>query len=415
MELPDPSGLSRREYVRALVATGGTAALAACLDAPGGSTVPAGDPDGRPERQHAWNDALESDEDGNLRLPKHHVVLGLNLTTGVGADARDQVETSLQSLESAYAYDTEGLLFTIGYGPSYFEERGVESPVPVPETLTTLESPEFDEFDALVHLASDNPVVVLEAEEALFGEVTPNGTEMDATFEGVFERTEPRRTGFVGPGLPAEHTDMPGVPESIPEDAPFFMGFRSGFVESQAPESRVTIEEGPYAGGTTTHVESLTLQLETWFEQDSHFQRVAKMFSPEHAMEERVGTVGERLQNSTGVAGRIAEQTEQDARELGMVGHAQKAARERDADGTPPLLRRDFNTVDGDRPGVHFLSHQQTIAEFERVRRAMAGEDIAGEGVGQRLNNGILQYLFVRRRGNFLVPPREKRVLPAEH
>ena len=63
-------------------------------------------------------------------------------------------------------------------------------------------------------------------------------------------------------------------------------------------------------------------------------------------------------------------------------------------------------------PGVHFLSLQRSIDEFVRVRQAMAGEDLAGEGVGQRLNNGILQYIFVRRRGNFLLPPREDRALP---
>lgn len=415
MELPDRSGLPRRDYLRKLVAAGGTAALAACVNAPGGSAVPAGDPSNRPPRQHAWNDALDTDDDGNLRLPEHHVLLGLDLVTTPDSTAREQVENALQSLESAYAYDTSGLLFTVGYSPAYFEQVGIESPIPEPESLTTMESPEFDMFDGLVHLASDSPEVVLEAEEALFdGSVSPNGVEMDATFEGVFERAEPRRTGFVGPGLPAEHTDMESVPDSLPEDAPFFMGFRAGFDESQAPEPRVTIEDGRFAGGTTTHVESLELQLRTWFEQDSHFQRVSKMFSPEHAVEGDVGEIGEKLNTATGVAGGIAEGTEEDARELGMVGHAQKAARERDDDGTPPLLRRDFNTVDGDSPGVHFLSLQRTIADFDRVRRAMAGEDIAGEGVGQRLNNGILQYIFVRRRGNFLVPPRDDRALPTD-
>lgn len=412
MNLPDPDDFTRRDYVRALVATGGTAALSACLDAPGTSTAPTGDPEERPARQHAWNDALDTDDDGNPRLPEHHVLLGLTLVSSVDSDARAQVESALRSLESAYAYDSSGLLFTVGYSPSYFERVRGDSPVPQPEALTSFESPEFDEFDALVHLASDEAAVVLEAEEALFGEREPNGEELEATVEGVFERAEPRRTGFVGPGLPAEHTDLSGVPDSLPEDAPFFMGFRSGFAESQAPESRVTIQDGPYAGGTTTHVETLDLQLRTWLEQDSHFQRVAKLFSPEHAIEERVDPVARNLENATGIAGEIADSTEEDARELGMVGHAQKAAQERDDDGTPPLLRRDFNTVDGDRPGVNFLVHQRSIPEFVRVRRAMAGEDLAGEGVGQRLNNGILQYLFVRRRGNFLVPPREKRALP---
>ena len=420
MELPDPEETSRRDYLRSLVAVGGTAALSACLDLTGdgggdegGSGAPTGDPAERPARQHAWNDALGTDEDGNPRPPEHHVVLALNLATTPGADVRETVETAFRSLERAYAYDPAGLLFTVGYSPAYFEQVSSEEPIPAPEAITTLESPEFDGFDAVVHLASDEAPVVLEAEEALLGEVDePNGVAMEATLEGVFERAEPRRTGFVGPGLPAQRTHLDGVPDSITEEAPFFMGFRSGFAESQAPEDRVTIRDGPYAGGTTMHVESLTLQLQTWFEQDSHTQRVSKIYSPEHAEEGLAGDVGEKLGTSTGVAGEIAERTEQDSRERGMVGHAQKAARGRDDDGTPPLLRRDFNTVDNEVPGVHFLSLQRSIDEFVRVRTTMAGEDLAGEGVGQRLNNGILQYIFVRRRGNFLLPPREDRALP---
>jgi len=414
MTLPDPDELPRREYLRSLVAVGGAAGLAACLDATDDAEeTPSGDPANRPARQHAWNDALGADDDGNPRPPEHHVLTPLDLTTTPDAAAREQVESALQSLERAYAYGPDGLLFTVGYTPAYFERVGGTQPVPAPTALTSMESPEFDEFDAVVHLASDDPSVVLEAEEALLGEITdPNGVEMEATLEGVFESAEPRRTGFVGPGLPAEHTDLAGVPESIPEEAPFFMGFRSGFAESQAPEDRVTIQSGPYADGTTMHVESLTLQLQTWFEQDSHFQRVSKIYSPEHAEEELAGEVGEKLDRSTGVAGDIADRTEEDARERGMVGHAQKTARARDSDGTPPLLRRDFNTVDGDVPGVHFLALQRTIDDFVRAREAMAGADLAGEGVGQRLNNGILQYIFVQRRGNFLVPPRRKRSLP---
>jgi len=416
MELPDPDDVSRRDYLRSLVAVGGTAALSACLDLTGddeGSDIPTGDPAERPARQHAWNDALGTDDDGNPRPPEHHVLVPFSLPTAPDADARETVETAFRSLERAYAYDPAGLLFTVGYSPAYFEGVDSDVPIPEPEAITTLESPDFDEFDAVVHLASDEAAVVLEAEEALLGEVAePNGVAMEATLDGVFERAEPRRTGFVGPGLPAQYTDIDGVPDSIPEEAPFFMGFRSGFAESQAPEDRVTIQEGPYAGGTTMHVESLTLQLQTWFEQDSHFQRVSKIYSPEHGEEELAGDVGEKLGTSTGVSGEIADRTEQDARERGMVGHAQKAARARDDDGTPLLLRRDFNTVDNDIPGVHFLSLQRTIEEFVRVRQAMAGEDLAGEGVGQRLNNGILQYIFVRRRGNVLLPPREDRALP---
>lgn len=414
MELPDPTEVPRREYLRALVAAGGMAGLSACLDFAGDETdASGGDPDQRPARQHAWNDALDTDEFGNIVPPEHHVLVPLNLADTPTESDTEQVESAFRSLERAYPYDNEGLLFTVGYAASYFQTIGAESPIPEAKPITSFEDPIIDEFDALLQIASDRPDAVLEAEEALFGEVAEaNGVEMDATLSGVFERTDPRRTGFVGDGLPAEFAEeIGGVPDEMPENAPFFMGFKSGFANSQAPEDRVTIQDGPYAGGTTTHVESLDLQLQTWFEQDDHWLRVAQLFSPEHAEEEMVGEIGEKLGGATGIEA-FADRTEEHAREEGVVGHAQKAARARDEDGTPALLRRDFNTIDNDIPGVHFLAHQRSIDDFVRVRQVMAGEEIDG-GVGQRHNNGILQYIFVTRRGNFLVPPRENRALPA--
>ncbi|GAB7091287.1 Tat pathway signal protein [Halorubrum luteum] len=411
MTVPNCESLSRRAYLRAAVAAGGAAGLSACLDGDDGSTtIPAGNPADRPERQHAWNDALRTDDDGNHLQPEHRVLLPLRLRTDLDADARERVEAAFETLERAYDYDAEGLLFTVGYAPAYFDRLDdVDSPVPDPEPLTSMESPAFDAFDAIVHLASDSPAAVLEAERALFGEAEPNG--LDPTpIDDVFERAEPRRTGFVGEGIPAEHADRDDVPASIPGEAPFFMGFRSGFAESQAPEDRVTIREGPFAGGTTLHVSSMDLNLRQWFEQDSRFQRVAKTFSPEHA-DEGVGCIGEKLGRSTGALD-VADDAETHARTRGVVGHAQKAARARDDDGTPPLLRRDVNTVDGDAPGLHFIAYQRRIEEFIRVREAMTGADLTEGGVGRRLNNGLLQYILVRRRGNFLVPPRSKRALP---
>lgn len=405
--------LSRRNYLHRLVALGGSVGLAACLGATDSTDIRSGDPTERPPRQHAWNAALSTDTDGNHLLPEHHVLVPLRLVSTPDENAREQVETAFRSVENAYAYAHDGLLFAVGYTASYFDRfEDATSPIPFPAELTPMESPAFDTFDAVIHLASDHPAAVIEAEEALFGTTeSPNGTEMEATLSGIFERGDPRRTGFVGAGLPADRTDVDGVPESIPEEAPSLMGFRSGFRGSQAPEDRITIQDGRFEGGATMHISSLTLQLETWFEQDSHRQRVSKLFSPQHAEEQRVGTVGEKIGSTTGMADNAAR-LETDARTQGVVGHAQKAARARDEDGTPPLLRRDFSTVDGDTPGVHFVSYQRSIDEFVRVREAMTGRDIAGEGVGQRLNNGILQYVFVRRRGNYLIPPRSQRALP---
>ncbi|MGM0446870.1 MAG: DUF7405 family protein [Methanobacteriota archaeon] len=429
MDLPDPDSVPRRELCKAAVALGGVAGLSACLDTAESSSddaldggqldgVPAGDPDAAPRRQHAWNDALDRDESGNAVLPTHHVLRYVDVDRGDAsrAAARERFEAALADLERAFERSAAGLLFTVGYSPSYFDglpgtlPESVELPAPRP--LTGLDDPALDEADVLVHLAASDPAAVLAADEALFGPTTAaNGVEVTDASD-LFEPVD-RRTGFAGAGLPRERRDVDGVPDDapIPEGAPLFMGFANGFVESQATEDRVTIDSGPFEGGTTQQVSTLRTQLDAWWSQESHAQRVAKLFSPTHADEERVGEYGERLGGTPGVAD-LPEDAVAYAREEGVVGHAQKAARARE-DGEPRLLRRDFPTTDGDHTGIHFLTLQESIADFVAVRDAMTGADVADEtAVGSRVNNGILQYLFVRSRGNFLVPPRDLRALP---
>ena len=429
MDLPDPDSVPRREFCKAAVALGGAAGLSACLgrggaegdDALDGGTldgVPAGDPDAVPERQHAWNDALDRDEAGNAVPPTHHVLRYVDVDRGATdrAAARDRIEAAFADVERAFERSPAGLLFTVGYSPAYFERLSGTLPeevdLPAPRPLTGLEDPSLDEADALVHLAGDEPAAVLAADEALFGEATAaNGVEVTDASD-LFEPVD-RRTGFSGAGLPRDRRDVDGVPDDapIPEGASLFMGFANGFAESQATEDRVTVASGPFAGGTTQQVSTLRTQLDAWWSQENHAQRVAKLFSPTHADEERVGEHGERLGADPGVAD-LPEDAVAYAREEGVVGHAQKAGRARD-DGEPRLLRRDFPTTDGDHTGIHFLTLQESIADFVAVRDAMTGADLAGEsGVGSRVNNGILQYVFVRSRGNFLVPPRRLRALP---
>ncbi len=413
-------GISRREFAKSAVAIGGVSALAACLDRSSGGTVPAGidDPANLPDRQHAWDDALATDDAGNPQMPNHHVLLLLDYT-GDGAPTeahRTQVEAALRSLERAYEWSNEGLLFTLAYGPAYFDRfdsgpAGVD--LPTPEALAPFEDPEPDTPDALLHLASDDERVVLEAEEALKGTTdTANDHEMDGSFDGVFE-TAARRTGFIGAGLPAENQDVDGIPDSepVPEDAPLFMGFKSGFKRNQASEDRVTIEAGPFAGGSTAHLSFIRLQLQQWYEQDSRDQRVSKMFCPAHAAEGKVEGVGENLGTDSGID-ECPEDVVESSRREGVVGHAQKLSGARE-ENSPRILRRDFDSTDGGEAGVHFLSLQQSIADFVETRRAMNGTDVSeNSAVGQRVNNGILQYMRVERRGNYLLPPRSLRALP---
>ncbi|GAB3029903.1 Tat pathway signal protein [Natronobiforma cellulositropha] len=394
-------------------------ALSACLERGDGAELPQASValEDLPERQHAWNEYLERDGHGNHVAPEHHVLLALEYVGEEPTDEtdRDELEAAFETLERAFERGNDGLVFTVGYGPAYFERFDDALPggvdLPPPEPMAAFEDPVLDEYDALVHLASDHGSAVLSAEEALTGGLSElNGLAVEGSLEGVFTVAD-RRTGFIGQGLPAERQEeVPAIEreEPVPEDAPMFMGFESGFRRNQASEDRVTIREGPFADGTTTHLSRIRLDLRQWYLQDSREQRVSKMFCPAHAAEGRVEGAGHNLGDDAGVDG-CAETLEEDARS-GVVGHSQKLVRARE-DDDPLLLRRDVSSTDDGEAGVHFLSHQREVGEFAAVREAMNGSGLSS-AIGTRTNNGILQYLEVTRRANFLVPPRRHRSLP---
>jgi hypothetical protein len=417
----DPSrngGVSRRAFVKAAVAIGGTAALSACMgreqpDLPTGTD----DPASLPDRQHAWNDSLRTDEYGNHVPPKHHAFVQFDCEGTPTSDDREAVESALRSVERAYPHSNEGALLTVGYSPAYFSRFDASLPDSVdlldPQALAPFEDPTLDTADVGVHVASDYGSVVLGVEETLRGERDElNGVSVSG-FPETLSRTD-RRTGFIGEGLPAENQDVEGIPDSEPvsEDAPLYMGFESGFTKSQASEDSVTIGEGAFAGGTTQQVSKIRLNLQQWYEQDDRYHRVATMFCPAHAENGTVDGAGQNLGDSNRMETHGCPAHASEDADAGVVGHAQKAARARQ-DGEPLLLRRDFDSTDDDRATVHFLSLQEGIGDFVATRSMMNGTDLAEEGaVGQRTNNGILQYMTVERRGNYVLPPREHRALP---
>jgi hypothetical protein len=419
--MTDERGIPRREFLKSAVAIGGAAAFSACLGRED-VDVPTGPDDlsSYPQRQHAWNEALPRDDHGNVVAPSHRVLLYLNYRRDgpPNEDDRDQVETALRGIEHAYERSGGGLLLTVSYSPAYFDRFDESLPedvdLPDPEALAPFEEPEFDTPDAVVHLASNTAQVVLGAEEALKGnKSTLNGVDQpDATLTDVFSIAD-RRTGFIGDGLPAENADdAEGVPaDKVPEDAPLFMGFKSGFKKNQASEDRVTIQSGPFAGGTTQHISKLQLNLNQWYNQDDRWQREAKMFCPYHAENDVIEGAGDNLGTSSKIDD--CQPTDETAREMGVVGHSQKSARARDDDDSPLILRRDFDSTDGETASLHFLALQRRITDFVDTREAMNGTDVTEQSaVGQRNNNGILQYIRTERRGNFLVPPRSLRSLP---
>lgn len=412
----------RREFMKAVVAVGGASALAACVGRSGGTEIPNGveDPSTLPTGQHHWDEHLSTDDQGNTENARHHVLRYLHYPRDEPTKGdRLTIESALQSIEQAYEWSNEGVLFTLGYSPRYFDRfdiKPVGVDLPEPRPLADFEDPELDRDDAVLHLASDNAEALVEAEEALFGDrSTANEVAIEAKLSGVFDTPSDypaRRTGFVGGGLPAQFApEVPDVPDdAVPEESPLFMGFKSGFSKNQASEDRVTIDTGPFAGGTTQHISALDLNLKPWYTQDDEWQRIAKMFAPTHADQGLVEGVGVNLGNDSKMD-RVLDPMEAATR-FGVVGHSQKMLSARRND-EPVILRRDFDTTDGGDAGLHFLAVQETITDFVNTRKAMNGTDLAANSpIGRRLNNGILQYLRTHRRGNFLLPPRRHRALP---
>lgn len=422
--------------MKAAVAIGGMSALSACAnltDNRVGATTPQfpqgpSDPSTLPTRQHAWGEYLVTDRQDNLVPPRHHVFVFLDYArSGVPTDAdREAVDSALRTLERAYQRGTgsndnaianEGLLFMLGYSPAYFERFDSALPdtvdLPTPErVLAELDDDpgKADGADTLLHLASDRAQIVLSAEEALFGDLDRvNGIEVQADLTGLFERVD-RRAGFTGAGLPSARLDE----EAVSENAPASMGFKSKFADTAPSEDKVTIEEGPFAGGTTQHVSKLEIDLDMWYRHD-HGDRVKRMFSPEHTTQD-VGDVGEGLGRDSGVTEELTDRVGEHAKRDDLVGHSQKTARARDDNFEPVILRRgDFNAPAEPGSVLHFGAIQEGIADFVRTRKAMNGlgiEDDEDVPSIAKENDGILAFIDVTNRANFLIPPRDLRALP---
>lgn len=434
--------LERREFLKSAVAIGGASALSACLDRE--DDVPQGIGTGfyddleetsLPESQHEFGPYLVTDPHGATVLPIHNLLLTLDYV-GDGPDEgeRSQVERGFRTLEAAYEWGVgdavnavinHGLMFCIGYSPYYFDRVYGERPGKpgmdaeglldeIDEFRTDdIERPKADRADAYLYLTSGYASNVLAAEEALFGRLDEvNGVEVEGGLEGVFEVRD-RRPGFVGQTKATEHfpetKDSNAFDENpIPEESPLWMGFKSGFTDNLPSEDDVTIQDGPWEGGTVCQLSRTKLDLESWYGEE-HGDRVEMMFSPRHD-KEKVGETAQGLASSDRVDEEIVEAADEDARERGVVGHSQKLAKAREEDGfAPKVTRRDFDSTDSSsRAGMEFQGFMRSIEDFVELQRAMHGDHLDEEPE----RNGILEFFEVPKRATFLVPPRRYRALP---
>ncbi|GAB3691424.1 Tat pathway signal protein [Salinarchaeum chitinilyticum] len=438
--------IPRRQLVRSAVAIGGASALSACLNvesgasnAPGNSTnatdsdpspedqnYPKGPEDlsTLPERQHAWNAYLRRAPSGNTSLPEQQLVLFYEYTGSVPPTTAERaaVEDTFKSIERAYQRGTggdtgatwaRGLLFMLGYAPTYFDRFDESLPADVDlqrpaDVIDRLGEDEAtpEEADVAILLNSDFGGIPLSVEEVLNGNLDAiNGVTVEGDFASVFEQIG-RRPAVVGRGNPAAELDHP----KIREESPLSMGFKSGFDDSNAPEDAVTFEDGPFAGGTTQLVSRLGIDLDSWYELDDQAQ-VTQMFGTSYD-EEQVGDTAEDLGAHSGITEENTENLDEKAEAHGRLGHTQKTARARDDSFVPKILRRSEGNVSDPEhdAGMNFTSVQHGIEEFVATREAM--NDLGSDDIDAH-HSGIVDFLTVERRGTYLIPPRSKRALPS--
>jgi len=408
--------LSRRGFLvgASALAAGGVAAglgpspAAALGPASTVPTVPLGaQPAGLPVRQHAWGATLSVDDVGDPISPRFDRLLFFEVNGAPTPASAVLLEAALRTLERRFPWGPGGLLFTAGWGPAYFERvLGVSPPIPTATALSDFESPAIDDYHVCLHLASDDEERLADVEAALVDGAALPGAQGTLAISPALTWRE-TRTGFVGNGLPAAHQKVRGIPPGhhVPRQSPLFMGFKSGLRKNQATEDYVTIADGPFAAGTTMQVSYMRLRLESWYGMLDERERVARMYSPE--------TTPEQVKHFTTDAESEPNLTDQAARRYGVIGHSQTSARAR-RHGKPLIIRRDFNTVDGNYAGLHFVSVQRSIADFVITRNAMnaAGAHLENRAITGTVNNGINEFIKVLKRANYILPSRANRSFP---
>ena len=407
--------LNRRRFLlgSVAVAAGGTA-VGIGLDralTSRGKPIPAvalgRQPPGLPDRQHAWTATLAPDPDGNPVPPRFDRLVFFNVE-GKPSPAHARVfEAALRTLERSYAWGPPGLLFTASWGPGYFERTlRVRSPIPYAMGLSDFEAPAIDDYDLCLHLACDDERRLAAIEAALLNVRPLRGADGALDISSAL-RWQETRTGFAGAGLPAQRQDVSGIPSGNPVavGAPLFMGFKSSLRRNQASEDDVTIQNGPFAGGTTMQVSYMRLSLDAWYQTLGERERVARMYAPQ--------VTPEQVAKFTTDASGDPNLLNQAINRYGVVGHAQTSARAR-RNNKPLILRRDFNTVDGGQAGVHFVSVQRTIEDFITTRNAMnaSSAQLQNPSITDTVNNGINEFIFVAKRANYIVPTRAERSFP---
>ena len=423
-----------------------------------------------PLEQHLLETRVVVDNGVDVVVPPlHHQLvtarLKLGETRAALREAQGELEDALAGLDRRFAPTAAGLGVTVGWGLPYFRRyvsAEAERYLPVDRRASMakgrdrrvlLDAIRFPSDPAETILEQNDVAVLLRSDD--LGHIAAGAKAIFGNLGDLFELASIRR-GFAGGGfgggqsLPKRMAVAAGVPgaDLIPESSELFLGFTSTQKAGLGPGTIANVEtlgysDGGRAGyfrrGTHMHASHIFEDLEAWYINFEHAERVATAFRP--GLEVPSGTLTVR-QDPRDVA--TAADNRRDYRRLGAIGHSaaiQTSSRLQSdvvaedgtayRKGTAIPQRADFNTLDNPffwsahpsrdgssaqpAAGVHFVVFNPTSDDFHRNRLAMDGVLPDGTRLPfdpRNRGQGINSVLKTTHRQNFLVPPRAHRSFP---
>jgi hypothetical protein len=396
--------------------------------------------------------------------PLHHQLVTARLRVAERkrdlVEAQKALEDALAKLDRDYEQSPAGLGVTVAWGLPYFRRfvpKLADEHIPIDRRASKsrdepvrvlLDSRRFPSDPAETILEA-NDVAVLLRSDSLDHIAAGSKAILDP---GLFEVTSIRK-GFAGggfdggQGLPKKMAVAAQVRGSylIPDGSELFLGFTSTQKAGLGPPKIANIEElgyapgGYFTEGTHLAVSHISENLEAWYVNFPHQERVSTVFRPGLVVKENVQTVPQGPHDVSDAARvqRDFERTKQIGHSASLQTVSRLASTAVGASGaiygpgTAIPHRADFNTLDNpfffsadpardgmsDQPaaGVHFVVFNPSSDDFNRGRLAMDG--VLPDGTKLPFHprdrgQGFNSILRTTHRQNFLVPPRRHRSFP---
>jgi hypothetical protein len=423
----------------------------------------------QPPEQHVLELGVVVDHGIEVVVPPlHHQVVTAKLRVDGARELRDAqpaLEAALADLDQRFAPAAAGLATTVAWGLPYFRRYvpgQASQHLPVDRRASAARGRRRFALEDAIRFPSDpedtileeNDVAVLLRSDSL-DHVTEGAKQLFRDVDGLFRLTSVRR-GFVGGGfagrksLPVRMARAAGVAgaDLIPDTAELFLGFTSTQKAALGPPRIANFETLGYidlrlgryfAQGTHMHLSHLFEDLEAWYLNFDHQQRIDTTFRPGLDVPRERQTVAQPSSERA-----TSHQLARDYRRYRRIGHStsmQPSTRLAEPvtgpDGTVYEVgtaipqRTDFNTLDNPffwtaeperdayqaapAAGLHFVVFNPSSDDFRRNRLAMDGVLPDGTVLAfepRSRGQGFNAVLRTTHRQNFLVPPRRHRSFP---